>query len=67
MEPHFQIPLKNMLILPYHYFFIISRKFSINNYENILRKRNARNMKMDNNNNKGYKGDISNNIKSKSI
>jgi len=67
MEPHFQIPLKNMLILPYHYFFIMSRKFSINNYENILRKRNARNMKMDNNNNKGYKGDISNNIKSKSI
>ena len=67
MEPHFQIPLKNMLILPYHYFFIISRKFSINNDKNILRKRNARNMKMDNNNNKGYKGDISNNIKSKSI
>ena len=70
MESHFQIPLKNMLILPYHYFFIISRKFSINNYENILRKRNARNMTMDNNNNKGNnykKGDISNNIKSKSI
>lgn len=69
MEPHFQIPLKNMLIFPYHYFFCMSRKFSINNYENILRKRNARNMTMENNNNnKGYKkGDISNNIKSKSI
>ncbi len=51
-------------------FFFISSKFSTNNYENILRKRNARNMTMDNNNNKGNnykKGDISNNIKSKSI
>jgi len=70
METYFQIPLKNMLIFPYQYFFFISSKFSTNNYENILRKRNARNMTMDNNNNKGNnykKGDISNNIKSKSI
>ena len=69
MEPHFQIPLKKLPIFPYHYFYFMSRKFNINNYENILRKIIARNMTMDNNNNnKGYKkGDISANIKSKSI
>ena len=69
METHFQFSLKKFIIFPYPYLFFMPKNFSLINYENKLKGRNDRNIKMDNNNKRNNlkKGDISQNIKGKSI
>ena len=61
METHFQFSLEKFTIFPYPYLFFMSKDLSLINYENKLKGRKVRNIKMDNNNkrNNFKKGDIS--------